>query len=419
MKRARITATTLVALSCLVLLALQSGAPASAVGAFEGPVIVSSLNDSEPGVDVATDGTIYVNAIPGLTVPGPSPSHLWRAGGTSPVTFTLTPPGTRAALPGGGDFDIDVDPVTGAIYGTDLWLGSATVSVSTDKGNTWTANPYSTPVQDRQWIATATGGRVYHATHQIPSGLVVAKSLDGGISYPTSHVAATPVDQARCICPPGTLIAENGGLLGDKVGLIYSTAAGGVKFAKSTNGAVTFSQSTVGPATSADTISAFPVVANAGGNKLVAVWLEVLASSSRVKLSSSTDWGSTWATPRVIVSAGTSLYPWVGARGSKVAVSLFHTSATNTPSKVAASAQWFESYLESTDGGATFSGLVNADATVVKTGPICTDGINCNEDRELGDFQSVTVDTAGRANLVWARSINGSNDTEIRFVRQL
>src|SRR5437763_718814 len=83
---------------------------------------------------------------------------------------------------------------------------------------------------------------------------VVVKSIDGGASYPIRPVAATPVDQTGCICPPGNLISQaGGGLLGtnDKVGFVYATSSGGVNFARSTNGAATFTQSTVGPASSA------------------------------------------------------------------------------------------------------------------------------------------------------------------------
>lgn len=390
---------------------------AGAVGTFGSPVVVSSLNDSEPGIDVY-GSTVYINAIPGLNIPGPSPSHLWRSdnGGT---TWTLTTNTGRAALPGGGDFDITVAGDTGNLAMTDLWLGSATVGASSNKGQSWTAQPYSTPVQDRQWVASAAGGRVYHATHQIPSGLVVATSIDGGVTYPIQTVAATPADQTGCVCPPGLLIAENGGLLADKVGLIYSTSVGGVKFARSANGAATFTNVNVSPASSADTISAFPVVANAGGNKLVAVWMEVIGGRSRIRGSTSTNWGSTWSTPQTIVSAGTPLYPWVAATGNTVAVSLFHTDAIGTPGNVPSSAQWFERYVESTNFGSTWSALTTVDSTPVKAGPVCTEGINCSEDRELGDFQAVSIDPLGRAYLTYTRSINGSSDTEIRFVRQL
>jgi hypothetical protein len=399
---------------------MLAGAPA-AHAAFGPPVVVSGANLGEPGIDVARDGTIYVNAPTGLlsNLPG-SPSDVFRSddGGAS---FTLLPAGLKANMPGGGDSDISLDPQTGALAETDLWLGSATVSSSTDKGQTWTASPVQgVVVQDRQWVAQAGGGIVYHLTHQIPLGLVVSKSIDGGVTYPISTVAATPVDQTGCVCPPGTLIAEGGSTLGlsDKVGFVYATSTGGVKFARSTNGGLTFTNVNVGPATSGDTGAAFPVVANGSGGKLTAAWLENNAGSSVIKLAQSSDWGATWSAPRTLVSGGASVYPWVAAQGSKVAVSLYHTSTSGTSDTVPEGAQWFESYLESTDGGATFSAIETVDPTVVKTGPICTGGTGCSGDRELLDFQSDTIDGQGKANLTWTRSIDGVSDTEVRFAKQ-
>ena len=120
------------------------------------------------------------------------------------MSWTKTPFSLRENLPGGGDSNIALDPSTGAIYMTDLWLGNSTVSTSSDKGNTWTANPLQgLPIQDRQWVATSGGGIVYHGVHQIPLGLVVSKG-SGGLVYPVSTVAATPVDQTGCICARGT-----------------------------------------------------------------------------------------------------------------------------------------------------------------------------------------------------------------------
>ena len=410
-----------VAAACLAMLGLVLGA-ASARAAFNPAVVVSGADLGEPGIDAAADGTLYINAPTGLlsNLPG-SPSDIFRSddGGSS---WRLLPAGLKANFPGGGDSDISLDPQTGAIAETDLWLGSATVSKSTDKGATWTANPLQgVVVQDRQWVAQAGGGVVYHLTHQIPLGLVVSKSIDGGVTYPVSTIGATPADQTGCICPPGTLIAEGGSTLGlsDKVGFVYATSTGGVNFARSTNGGLTFSQSTVGPASSGTTNAAFPVVANAGGNNLAAVWLEDDGtSSSVVKYAQSSDWGATWSAPRTLVSDGASVYPWVAAKGSKVAISLYHSTASGTSDTVPESAQWFETYLESADGGATFSAPETVDSTPVKTGPICTEGTGCSGDRELLDFQSDTIDPAGRANLTWTRSIDGVSNTEIRFARQ-
>ena len=411
-------------LSTLALAVALMVAPAArGAGGFGAPVVVTGLDTGEPGIDVASDGTIYVNAPTGLN-PSGSPSLVFRSddGGAN---WVETPPGARTNLPGGGDSDLSIDPVTGTVYMTDLWLGSATVSRSMDRGDTWVANPVQgMVVQDRQWVATAGGGNVYHATHQIPAGLVVSKSMTptDGLVYSQSTVAATPADQTGCVCPPGTLIAEPGTASlgsGDRVGLVYFTSTGGINFARSLDGAVTFTNVPVSPPSSADTTHAFPVVASAGNDTLHAVWLEVFGSaSSRVRYARSSNWGASWTKPATLVGSGTSVYPWVAARGDKVSVTVYHTDASGTPDTVDQKSQWFEAYLESTNGGSSFTALAVIDPLPVKSGPICTEGTDCNANRELLDFQSVTIDGAGRANATWTRSIDGVSDTEIRFARQ-
>jgi hypothetical protein len=369
---------------------------------------------SEPGINVAPGGAIYVNGPAGLlsNAPGaPSPVFKSTDGGT---TWITTPTSLRANLPGGGDSNVSIDPTTGNLYMTDLWLGSSTASRSTDGASSWVANPLQgVVVQDRQWVAAAGDGDVYHVTHQIPTGLVVSKSISplDGIVYPQHVVAATPVDQTGCVCPPGNLIAEAGGVTGDKVGVIYATSTGGVNFAASANGGLTFTNSPVGPAGPGVTSDNFPVVANAGGGHLVAVWLEDDAASSKVLYNDSLNWGATWGTAKTLVSSGTSVYPWVAAGGSKVAISLYHTSAVATPATVPSSAQWFESYRESTDGGTTFTPLTTIDATPAKTGIVCVSGINCSSGREFGDFQTVTLDGAGRANVSYDRVTGSGRQT--------
>ena len=403
---------------------------ATGSGAATGtPVAMPTPGGSEPGINLGPDGSLYINAPDGLlsNIPG-SPSFVWKLapGATS---WVLTPPGLRANLPGGGDANLAIDPGTGDLFLTDLWLGSATISVSTDKAATWTPNPLGgVPVEDRQWIATGGSGPngpiVYEATHQIPSGLVVTKSIDGGHTFPIASVAATPVDQTGCICPPGNLIASAGsGLLGtsDKVGLIYATSTGGVNFAQSTNGGATFTTETVAPASSDTTSNNFPVVADGGNGTLYATWLDQGGSSSVVKMSIGSNWGTTWSTPQTIVSSGTSVYPWISARtsatGTKVAVSLYHTTSTfPTPDAATAGTQWFESFVESTDGGTTWTSPTVADSTVAKTGAVCTGGTNCTADRELGDFQTDLVDPAGNVDMSYVRVPSPGSST-VYFVQ--
>ena len=390
----------------------------AAAATFGAPVVVSGDNASEPGIDVAPDGTLYVNAPVGLlsTLPG-SPSDVFRSSDGG-ATWTKLPASLKANLPGGGDSDIAVS-ADGTLSETDLWLGSSTVATSSDKGQTWTAQPVQGTVgQDRQWVTATSGGRVYHVVHQIPTGLWVSRSIDSGLTYPQQVLAASALDQTGCICPPGNIISEDGGLLGDKVGGVFATSDGGVGFYRSTNGGLTFTVTRPGPASSATTNAAFPAVADNGNGRLAVVWQAEDATSSTVWLATSSDFGATWSQPRQIVTGGTSLYPWVAYRNGTLAVSLYHTDAVAAaPDNVAEGSQWFESYLSSTDGGATFTALQTADPTPVKTGPVCTGGINCAGDRELGDFQQVAIDNAGHSVMSYVRSLDGAADTEIRFVK--
>lgn len=416
--RRRLLCTAAAGATGLALAAFAPVAGGTAVAAtFGSPVVVSGDNVSEPGIDVAPDGTLYVSAIPGLlsSLPG-SPSFIYRSndGGAS---WTTLPQGLKADLPGGGDVDLAVG-ADGSLAETDLWLGSSTVATSSDQGQTWLAQPVQGVVgQDRQWLAATSGGRVYHVVHQIPTGLWVSRSVDGGLTYAQHVLAASVLDQTGCVCPPGNIVAEDGGLLGDKVGGVFATSDGGVGFYRSTNGGLTFTVTRPGPASAADTSTAFPSVADAGQGRLAVTWQAVQDGRSTVMFTSSNDFGATWAAPRAIVTAGTSLYPWVAARGTTIGVSLYHTDAVATPDTAPESASWFESYVGSTDGGATFSALQVADATAVKTGPVCTAGINCSADRELGDFQQVAIDPTGRAVLGYVRSVDNASDTEVRVVR--
>ncbi|MDQ1686099.1 MAG: hypothetical protein QOC82_2836 [Frankiaceae bacterium] len=415
MRRGRTLLGTTMAVGAAVGVIVTTGVAHAAT--FNTPVVVSGADDSEPGIDVAPDGTLYVNAPVSLfsTLPG-SPSDVFRSSDAG-ATWTKLPASLKANLPGGGDSDIAISP-DGSLAETDLWLGNSTVASSTDKGQTWLANPLQgIPGQDRQWVAATSGGRVYHVVHQIPTGLWVSRSIDGGLTYPQHMLAASPLDQTGCICPPGNMVAEDGGILGDKVGGVYATSVGGVGFYRSTNGGLTFSNTTPGPASNATTDAAFPVVADGGNGKLAVVWLAIDGNTSSVLFTTSTDFGATWATPKTIVSGGASVYPWVAYSGSRVVVSLFHSTTSGTPDSVGSSAKWFESFLDSSNDGGTWNALQTVDATAVKSGPVCTQGINCGSDRQLGDFQQIALDNAGKAVMTYVHVISGNN-TEIRFVRE-
>src|SRR3954467_13331273 len=115
----------LAVLAMAPLVALTSAGPAAAAGPFLAQAPIPGATVTEPGINVGLDGTIYVNGPSGLlsNLPGsPSPVFKSTDGGT---TWTTTDPSLRANLPGGGDSNISIDPTTGNLYMTDLWLGSA------------------------------------------------------------------------------------------------------------------------------------------------------------------------------------------------------------------------------------------------------------------------------------------------------
>jgi hypothetical protein len=384
-------------------------APASMAASFGTPVTVAVDGGSEPTVDVAPDGTVYVTAATGLAIGAvpPSISAVYRSdnGGGS---WVVTPPSLRQAAIGGGDMDLVVAP-NGAIATTDLWLGNSSVATSQDKGQTWLASPLQgVPAQDRQWLAATTTG-YYHVVHQIPTGDVVSFSQDG-LVYPVHMLAATPLDQTGCICAPGNIVAQSGGLLSDRIAFVYPTTTRGMGVAVSANGGVTWTNVYPGESVNAGAVTGFPAIATDGAGRLAAVWQS--ATSGVVYLVTSSNFGTTWSAPAVLEGTGTSVYPWVAYRGGKIAVSYYHTTAAGSlADNVPESANWSISYKDSSDNF-----VARTDIEQIKTGPICTMGTGCSTDRELGDFQSIDLNGAGKAVIAYNR--DAGSGTEVRFVKE-
>jgi len=324
-------------------------------------------------------------------------------------SFHQLPAGLKADLPGGGDSNIAVAP-DGTLSEADLYLANSTVSVSKDKGQSWTAQPLQgVIVQDRQWVAATSGGRVYHAVHQVPSGIVVSRSLDSGLTYPQQNLGATVADQGGCICPPGNIIAEDGSLLGDKVGGVYATSTGGVGFYRSTNGGLTFTNTRPGPDSSDTTNFSFPVVADGGYGKLAVVLGGRDRECHRRQDGHQCRFRGDLERAQGDRLRGNQHLPWVDYRAGKIAVSVYHNAtAAPTPDQTPSGAPWYVNYLASTDGGNTFSTAAVADPTPVKTQGICTGGTSCTTGRELGDFQTVALNATGQALISYVRSPNNT-----------
>ncbi|MVU80890.1 hypothetical protein GPX89_27025 [Nocardia sp. ET3-3] len=390
---------------------------ARAEGSFLDPIVVGQ-KAFEPGMHVAPDGTLYIEGPTGILSGGiSSPSSLFRSRDDG-ATWVATAPGLRGVMPGGGDATLAIAP-NGDLAFADLWAGSSTVARSSDQGDSWIPLPAAgLPIQDRPWLAN-TGAAVYLAYHQLPSGIGVSKSFGDGLFYPLTTVAATILDQEGCLtCASGTIIAAPGATtFTDRVGVVLTTENGGVKFSRSLDGGLTWSVKSIAPSGNANTTLVFPTVADGGGGNLAAAWLDVTDTRSVVRLATSADWGETWSAPRTLTTAGTSVYPWVSAKGAKIAVSLYWNGGETTADSTAPDTPWYETYTESDDFGLSFTPLATVDPAPVKIGPICTSGSTCGGDRELGDFQSVAIDNQGRSDLAYNR-LTADGTVEVRFTRQ-
>src|SRR3954468_24412236 len=94
-----VTVSTLALAATASVIAMTPGSASAAVS-FGASIKVSDANASEPGIDVAPDGTVYINAPVGIlsSVPG-SPSLVWRSDNRG-ASWKQLPASLKANLPG-------------------------------------------------------------------------------------------------------------------------------------------------------------------------------------------------------------------------------------------------------------------------------------------------------------------------------
>lgn len=400
----------------VVLMAALAGSPVSAAPTFT-VINAGSANGYEPGVDRLADGTLFVNSPQGGSG---TQSGLWRkapsAAGFTKVVF----PQPYNRYPGG--FDNDVAVKGNRVYMLDLWVGSNAVIRSDDAGLTWTAGtPLSTVPSDREWIEVgktdANGEDTVFALSALiapPSTAFLAISRDSGDTW----TEQTPVPL------PSPKSGYSGQLLADDTGFVGFPYIEGsqMKFAGSPNEGKTWYVRKV--SYFGDAFGGHIQGAALVGNTIHVVYTASVGYGVGVRYARSTDKGLTWfggdvtkqfsgsAVPTDLASAGSSMFPWVAASGSKVAATWYQAYTSKTgpllstptdPNLVSAGAQWRIMYAESLDGGATWTTPVAADPAIAQVGPICTKGISCTGGRQLGDFQQVIINGAGKAVIIYAR----------------
>lgn len=390
------------------------------------PNTLTGQQGVEPRVVVDSVGNLYAAAIQGV----PAGTDAWKsmdAGNT--WSYLGQPDGAQAAAVsigrgeglGGGDEDIATG-ATGSVYITSLWLGSATQSKSTDGGHTWIVNPLSTdiPAVDRQWIAPYGNNIVYLTYKQLgvalsgTESIFVAKSFDGGITFPQIVEATTPQfgvqpgDQGNIVVDPTT-------------GYVYTSFIGQADEtklyqARSVDGGLTWTIKQVYSAASGSLVNIFPITAvDRVGNVYVA-----FSDGHNIYLTASSDHGATWTTP-VRVSNGadtkTALSAWVeGGDAGKVNVMWWGTSAANN---MDTSAAWHVIMAQTQNALANVPTFTQREVSpIMHTGPICTNGTGCaSGTRNLAEYFAHTIYLDGNAIVVYPDDQNNASPMTT-FVRQ-
>lgn len=399
--------------------------PAGAGLAFSPALVVDGDRDgSEPSIGVDPDGRIFISAPAGLT----AQSYLWVSednGTTFRYVETMpaaSPTGTGA---GGGDTSIAIGK-DGAIYVTDLWVGSNTVYSSHDHGNTWFAAPISStvPYYDREWNAVDGKGHAYLLARTFTPGSAtwMSRSDDGGKTWLT--VGNPWVNTGK-----PTDGGQNGPLIvnpkTDALHGVYTCGSGkSVCVTTSTDLGMTWKQ---GVAASGNRINnIFPAIAADTAGNLYVAFADRDGDNLTVKLAASAD-GATWTTPVTVSQGpGQAIFPWIVAGDAgRVDVVWYGTNATGNNNNVddMKGAQWrvyLAQSLDALNATPTFE-VAAVTPDPIHNGTVSTMGLSTSPnapDRCLGDFFTVALDPQGYAHLSFNKCTRGSDPTRVLYARQ-
>ena len=425
-------------------------------------------NDAEPGVVVASDGTLWatsnsVDGQCGTRVPTPvltvavtyCGANVWRSrdAGRS-WTWVANPfvalAGTAAQqVFGGGDADIAVAPEKNAdghynVYATSLWGYNNAFAVSRDDGATWTLLPAETTpgffargvgtLPDRPWVS-ATGACTAHlGFNHAPGNVTVLESYDACGEVPVrtevtlpfgpdsgdvgflSKVSGRPVvDDAPASPYRNTIYYPAVQCLGSPCvnTMIVSVRRGGVG---------TWTTRPIAPLTEGTQIAVWPItVATDAGGRLYAAWHD----GTDAWFASSKDAGTTWPRPTQLNRPGTTaVYPTLGGGAAgRVSVAWYGTDREGPSNDVETmgepstrgSAPWHVVVRDSVDGGRTFSRAAVA-SPVIHLGAVCLTGISCtvpNSRNLLDDFGVEVHPRTGRVVVVYTSDQPGGQDADI------
>ena len=358
----------------------------------------------EPIVAVTDDGWTYVAAQDGKGGPpwfwATQDGRTWRS--------------ARPSQQSGGEVDMAWGP-RGMVYYTQLGPQGNVVSVSRDRGQTWTTTPIqalTTQYFDREWVAVDPQGSAFIVARQFGSlgqdtWAQSSRSDDNGITF----VAQGRVwDATR---EPG---GGNGNLVWHAGGLLIPYVCRdvqGVCAATSRDRAQSWTQSLV-VERSVRTDNVYPVAA-ADGSRLLVTWSDASDGRLAVWVASSTDGGRSWSRPwKASDAAESATMPWLATGGGRVWLAYLSTPAVlEAADEPAARGAVWTPVAARLDAGAQ---------AVTERGPVMGpvhEGIMSKPvgqsgqqlDRSFGDFFTAAVDRQGKLVVAIVQTMDGRSDT--------
>ncbi len=254
--------------------------PGSGLVVGTATALPDSAGATGPSLALTDDGTAFAGA---------DGARLWR--GTDAFTV-LTPSGPLAGLPRDGVQDLAVD-AAGYLHAAAVSAAGVTVLRSIDDGASFDRGtpvggvaPTGAPRLAAGRFNSGVEGASLTVAYPSAAGLAVARSLDGGLSFPQQSVAG-PCDG----CALGTVVVDRAD--DSRVWLVRGDAAG-VAVLSSTDGGLTFTTTPV----AAGAVAAAPALSRSATGELLVAWSDASATRTAV----SRDGGATWSAPLTLAA---------------------------------------------------------------------------------------------------------------------
>jgi hypothetical protein len=380
--------------------------------------IANSTGNSEPAIAFGQDGRMAVDGLAWL----PYQVNMWTGQfGQTPSYFgamdaNLQNKGRGRTTLGDGDADVEIT-AAGTMLLADLDFvvapgGTYQLGVSVTRCPVGATGPAActtafldTAGADREWI-TSRGSNVWVAYHDAQNSTMirVKKSTDDGRTWRSS---GSPLVGQGSITGGGTFNNSVGPIVADPTGPnLYAAFMTGtaqskccsadynqVFVARSSDGGKHWTATRVYRAPAGTRLNNFwPVIAvDSLTGRVWVAWTDLHG----VSVSSSAD-GSAWTAPMNVSSATTTVMPWVAARGGKVDVVYYGSSASSIDQETAV----WNTYDSQRSGGTWSVKLVSQ--TPNRVGPVCLEGSACEGNRELLDLFEVAEDPiSGKAAVIY------------------